>query len=47
MSPAGSARDRVVLLMAVRLGHATDLLNFGIPELYVGDLALDDKSSAS
>jgi DNA-binding CsgD family transcriptional regulator/tetratricopeptide (TPR) repeat protein len=37
--------DLVALLMAAQPGYATDLLNFGIPELYIGDL--DEDSSAS
>jgi DNA-binding CsgD family transcriptional regulator len=37
--------DPVALLVAARLGYATDLLNFGIPELYIG--GLDEESSAS
>ncbi|HEX6393535.1 MAG TPA: LuxR C-terminal-related transcriptional regulator [Acidimicrobiales bacterium] len=37
--------DPVALLMAVREGYETDLLNFNIPELYVA--ALDEKASSA
>jgi DNA-binding CsgD family transcriptional regulator len=37
--------DPVALLLAVREGYGTDLLNFSIPELYVA--ALDEKASSA